>query len=151
MGYVRFVVQRVDEDSCRRRGLFVALGVLSDSGDLFDHERERYRDCLAWFDAHLARPRRFARARRSHPRAIAISWFKPGATEHIGRMRAMAAILDAHGMQHAVDMHEPKEGGVAPAAPLRNFSCTPGTGSRRQAGSAWAPAVAAGRRPKPLR
>ncbi len=98
MGYVRFVVQRVDEDSCRRRGLFVALGVLSDSGDLFDHERERYRDCLAWFDAHLARPRRFARARRSHPRAIAISWFKPGATEHIGRMRAMAAILDAHGI-----------------------------------------------------
>lgn len=98
MGYVRFVVQRVDEDSCRRRGLFVALGVLANSGDLFDHERERYRDCLGWFDVHLARPLRFARAKRSHPRAIAISWFKPGATEHIERMRAMAAIRDAHGM-----------------------------------------------------
>lgn len=96
MSFIRFVVQRIDEDSCRRGGLFVALGALAD--DLFDHERERYRETLGWFDVHLARPRRFARARRSHPRAIAISWFKPGASDHIERMRSMAAILDAHGM-----------------------------------------------------
>src|SRR5690242_2239664 len=89
MGFVRFVVQHIDEDSGRRSGLFVALGALSRSGALLGHECERYRESLDWFNVNLERPRRFARSRRNHPRAIALSWFKPGAIEHIERMRSM--------------------------------------------------------------
>jgi hypothetical protein len=29
---------------------------------------------------------------------VAISWFKPGAREHISKMRELAALLQAHGL-----------------------------------------------------
>ena len=57
---------------------------------------------LRWFNSHLAQPRRFSHLRHGFRRSshgdwvrepIAISWFKPDATVHLNRIRALVAIL----------------------------------------------------------
>jgi hypothetical protein len=72
MGYVRFVIQRNDCDSGQRQGLFQALSAL-----------ER-------LDELRSKP---------HAKRVALSWFKDTATEYIRRMRELADILHAHGIE----------------------------------------------------
>jgi hypothetical protein len=97
--FVRFVIQRNDEGSGRRQGLFQAMTDLEDSGALAAHEQERYEEIYEWFRKHLKKPRSFTRSTKPHAKKVALSWFKDGATDHIRNMRAIAAILDGHGIQ----------------------------------------------------
>jgi hypothetical protein len=61
-------------------------------------EETRLAEALRWFDAHLEKPDRFARSRRPHREAKAICWFKPGAAEHLARIREVQHILDSYGI-----------------------------------------------------
>jgi hypothetical protein len=99
MSYVRFVISENDEDSGRRQGLFQALSDLEDRGDLSHEEQQLFDQVYAWFRKHLRKPRSFTRSSKPHAKLVAISWFKDTATEHIRRMRALASILDSHGVQ----------------------------------------------------
>jgi hypothetical protein len=92
--FVRFVIQRNDEDSGRRQGLFQA-----------------YDDIYEWFRKNLRTPRSFTRSTKPHAKKVALSWFKDGATEHIRNMRAIAGILDTHGIQVEV-LHTERPGYV---------------------------------------
>jgi hypothetical protein len=96
--YLRFVVHCRDEDSGRRQGLFQALGAIYDSRKLSDGHRQEYERIRTWFGEHLERPDRFARSSKTHAKKVALSWFKHTAVEHIAGMRAMAQILEAHGV-----------------------------------------------------
>ena len=97
--FVRFVIQRNDQDSGRRQGLFQAMTDLEDAGLLAAHEQEQYDEIYEWFRKHLRKPRSFTRSTKPHAKKVALSWFKDGAAEHIRNMRAIVAILDAHGIQ----------------------------------------------------
>ena len=94
--YIRFVIQRTDRDSNQRQGFFQAMAEFEDKSELFDHEQELYKEIYKWFQKNLRRPRRFTRSSKPHAKKVAISWFKESATEHIRRMREIAAILEHH-------------------------------------------------------
>ena len=102
MAYLRFVVPDRDLDSGRKQGLFQVVAELLREGDLSAHERETLDEIGAWFHSHLERPETFSRSRRPHAKAVAISWFKDSAKEHIRRMYAVASILAVHGIRAEV-------------------------------------------------
>jgi hypothetical protein len=95
--YVRFVGDRIDQSSGRREGIFHLAGTLRDSDLLTGVDSERLAALRTWFDQNLKEPTRFARARRHHPKSVAISWFKAGAREHINRIREVQSILESYG------------------------------------------------------
>jgi hypothetical protein len=98
MTYVRFVTSVRDESSGFRQGLFQAIGTLQDRGDLLPHEAQLWAETRKWFDKNLAEPTSFARATRHHAKAVALSWFKDSAVQHIQRMRILAHLLEEHGV-----------------------------------------------------
>lgn len=97
--FVRFVIRAPDPASGHRQGLFQAMSDLNRSGALSVHEQLAWDELKEWFNRHLDRPDRLARASRAHARNAALRWFKSDATEHISRMRQIAAILEAHDRQ----------------------------------------------------
>lgn len=103
--YIRFVVHALDRDSGRRQGLFQALGRLKDRGALSPADEAAYEEVRLWFRAHLAVPGRFSRSRKPHAAAVALSWFRVTAHEHIERMRVMAALLERQGVLVEVIKH----------------------------------------------
>jgi hypothetical protein len=99
---VRFVTGEVDKDSEELRGVFQAAFRLRDDGKLFAYEEVRLREISAWFDSNLQKPTRLTSAKPPHyrKRNNAISWFRSSASEHIGKIRELLAILDAHHVRH---------------------------------------------------
>lgn len=93
--YVRFSVTAKDKVSGIGMGLFTAMGRLRDKEVLLEHEIELYESTLKWFAKNLTVPRALAGGNH-HNRPRAVSWFKDSATEHIGKMRRLAEILESH-------------------------------------------------------
>ncbi len=96
--YIRFVIDRLDEDSQQRQGIFQAVYDLRDSGNLPGYQMAALGRLSEWFDKNLEKPLRLRRSRKVHAQDKAISWFRPEAAEHIAKMREMAAILEEHGI-----------------------------------------------------
>lgn len=109
--FVRFVIHKNDEDSGRRQGLFQAMADLEEASLLEAHEQHLYDEIYEWFRKNLRKPRSFTRSTKPHAKKVALSWFKDGATEHISRMRTVASILDAHGIEVEV-LHTERPGYV---------------------------------------
>src|SRR5262245_46708726 len=108
MGYVRFVIDQRDAVSTKRQGLFQALGELRDRNLLDPRQVARHDAAYVWFRMNLRKPRRLARSRKRHATAVALSWFKDSALEHIRRMRELADILETHGVRvHMVTTERP--------------------------------------------
>lgn len=78
--------------------MFQALSEIHDGGRLAAHELAAYEEVRDWFRKHLPVPPTFSRSRKPSAKKVALSWFKPSASEHIARMRKMAAILEMHGV-----------------------------------------------------
>lgn len=104
---IRFTGDEADPDSGQDGGIFQVAGRASRSGLVAGADARRLRQLRAWFDVHLARPRRFSPFRDGWRRSasgfpvrtpIAISWFRPGARAHLERAAEMAAILRGHGL-----------------------------------------------------
>ncbi|MGJ7541907.1 hypothetical protein [Variovorax sp. LT1R16] len=100
--FIRFVFHKKDPDSGRRQGLFQALSDLESGGILVGDEQDRYREISDWFRKQLHKPSSFTRSSRPHAKKVALSWFKDTAVLHIGRMRELAQVLEAHDV--AVDV-----------------------------------------------
>lgn len=98
--YLRFAVERRDEDSGRGLGIFHAAGELRDHGSIEEWELVRLWELRDWFNANLEKPSRFTTAKPPFYRkqAKAIAWFKDSAREHIEHIREMIAILERHGI-----------------------------------------------------
>ena len=94
--FTRFVIHSNDIDSGRRQGLFQALGELETQGLLLEHEVERYYELRDWFRKNLRKPVSFTRSSKPHAKKVALSWFKDTATQHIGMMRGLVRVLEAH-------------------------------------------------------
>ena len=79
------------------RGIFTAMGILSDKQGVLEYENELYQATLKWFAKNLPVPKLLAGG-NYHNRPRAISWFKDSAEEHIKRMRELVQILESHGI-----------------------------------------------------
>jgi hypothetical protein len=88
--FLRFVITRIDDDSHKPQGLFIAARDLLDSGDLSLDERHQLQETLSWFNKNLPVPR-LKRA------SMAIFWFKSDAEECVKRMWDLANLLRTHG------------------------------------------------------
>jgi len=93
--FVRFVTAHNHPNSDEPRGLFSALYDLERQTALSPAELAWFHEQEAWFNAHLRKPDRLARSARPNATARALSWFRDTATEHITRMRALAALLQS--------------------------------------------------------
>jgi hypothetical protein len=72
---------------------------LRDHGELSAEEMAILSTIGGWLDAHLPKPERFSRKRNhSHRTPMAISWFKDSATQHVAKVREVAALLGARGI-----------------------------------------------------
>ncbi len=97
--YIRFVINRLDEDSGRRKGIFQVLYELRDDGELNPEEEALFQQTLDWFDENLDVPRSLARSNKYQAKKVAMSWFKDKANEHIRQMRVLASIIAVHGIE----------------------------------------------------
>ncbi len=98
--YLRFVVADIDEDSERALGVFHAVRYLRDAGKLYAYEQDQHDMVRWWFNENLGKPTRFTASKPPFYRKKnkAICWFKHTASEHLARVRELAAILDNHGV-----------------------------------------------------
>jgi hypothetical protein len=97
--YIRFVVNAVDLDSGRRVGLFHAARTLCEEGAVSAEEEIALLAIRDRFNENLEKPGAFARSKKPHAKAVAISWFKDSANTHISKMYKLRSILEAHGIQ----------------------------------------------------
>lgn len=90
---IRFATLASDPDSGHSSGILVVAHSLRDEGNLTSAEHEELRLLLAWFTQNLPVPKILANT--EHRRGI--SWFKPTATEAIGRMWELKRLMESHG------------------------------------------------------
>jgi hypothetical protein len=92
--YVRFVIGRKDEDSHVEQGIFQAVALAVEWGNITGADADELNELRHWFSENLERPTSFGRdaLRRG------ICWFKTGATEHIARIWEMVRILERNGI-----------------------------------------------------
>ena len=99
---LRFVLPHSHPDSGVEEGIFGAAYDLREGTLISTSDRLSLEGLLAWFSANLAIPQRFnsSKSKGYYRRKTAgISWLKPKATEHIAKMRTLAAILEKNGYQ----------------------------------------------------
>jgi hypothetical protein len=96
--YIRFVCFRLVDGQKSRLGVFQALDDARDSDLAPDWALGQLRDLRLWFNDNLDAPGRFSRGTRRGDGQQALSWFKGGAVEHIRKMFALKAALQACGI-----------------------------------------------------
>jgi putative lipoic acid-binding regulatory protein len=103
--YLRFVLQKTNDASGVREGLFPTAYALHREGHLPPEDLHEVAELLQWFERNLATPDRFNRTTsKGHYRrkTRGIAWLKPTASAHIDKMRQLVALLDRH--DHTVEM-----------------------------------------------
>src|SRR5262245_46477069 len=93
--FVRFVTLSRDEGSHCLEGVFQAAFRLRDRGRLGRDAARRFEGLRQWFNASLPVPTRFSRS-KGRP---AVCWFKAEATEHLGKIRELVALLEGQGVR----------------------------------------------------
>jgi hypothetical protein len=97
---LRFVLLRSHPDTGVDEGIFHAAYDLRDDALTSISDRRLLEDLLSWFEANLAEPARLNRTSSKgyyRRRTKGVSWLKSTATEHIAKMRELAAILEENG------------------------------------------------------
>ena len=92
--FIRFVVSERHTKSDQAQGIFGALCVLEEEGELLPHEKAWLGELESWFNEHLRVPSRFAWSSRPNAPGRAITWLKLSAVEHVSRMRELVAFLE---------------------------------------------------------
>jgi hypothetical protein len=96
--YIRFVIEKIDEDSGHRQGLFQAMSDLEEAGKLDQYEAQRYKEIYKWFAENLKKPNRLAKSRSPNAKSVALSWFKDTANDHLKHIWEVVGILESHGV-----------------------------------------------------
>ena len=98
--FLRFALLRSHPDTGVEEGIFGAAHDLRDSALTSVLDRKSLQDLLSWFEVNLAAPARFNRTSSKgyyRRRTKGVSWLKSTATDHIAKMRELAAILEENG------------------------------------------------------
>lgn len=94
--YLRFEIDKIDEDSGRNMGIFMAMEELQYDDMLYDYEKELADEIYKWFGRNLRVPTVQSSESNKYKKSGAISWFKSTAITHISKMRLYCSILEAH-------------------------------------------------------
>jgi hypothetical protein len=97
---LRFVLTRPHPDTSVKDGLFGPAYDLRRGDQISVADQKILEDLLTWFEANLAIPERFNRTKSKgyyRRKTAGISWLKPSASEHLAKMRALAAVLEKNG------------------------------------------------------
>jgi len=92
--YVRFVIDRKDEESHVEQGIFQAAAAALEWHNITGSDADELCELRAWFNQNLEKPTSFGR----DTLRLGICWFKTGATEHISRIWEMVRILERNGV-----------------------------------------------------
>jgi len=99
---LRFVLTRPHPDTGVKDGLFGAAYELRRGNQTSVADQKILEDLLTWFEANLAIPVRFNRSKSKgyyRRKTAGISWLKPTASQHLAKMRELAAVLEKNGYQ----------------------------------------------------
>src|SRR5437588_10724399 len=83
--YIRFVIDRKDEDSHVERGVFQAAARAKEQRTVTGYDLEQLNKLQEWFNSNLEKPGSFGRDKLR----LGICWFKTDAQEHIARIWEM--------------------------------------------------------------
>jgi hypothetical protein len=92
--YIRFVIDRKDEDSHVEQGIFQAVTRALEWHSITGCDAEQLNELGTWFGKNLEKPTSFGR----DTLRLGICWFKTDATEHISRIWEMVQILERNGV-----------------------------------------------------
>lgn len=92
--YIRFAVSRKDEDSHVGQGIFQAVALALEWGNISGSDADELNEIREWFSQNLERPTSFGRDKLR----LGICWFKTAASEHISRIWEMVRILERNGI-----------------------------------------------------
>ena len=92
--YVRFVIDRKDEDSHVEQGIFQAAALALEWQNITGSDADDLNELRAWFSKNLEKPTSFGRDKLR----FGICWFKAESTEHISRIWEMVRILERNGI-----------------------------------------------------
>ena len=96
--YVRFVVPSLGRQRWGLIGIIHAAFDLKDGGAFSYHEEALFDSINDWLETYLPIPFRLSRSRSERAAYNAICWFKPTAQTCIQKARALAALLEDHGL-----------------------------------------------------
>ena len=104
---IRFAGRELDANSGQPLGIFQLAADLANNGQLPTTDQRRLSALRAWFNAHLAQPRRFSHWKDGWRRSasgwkrqpIAISWFRSDASQCLKYAAAMADLLRTYGVE----------------------------------------------------
>ncbi|MGZ3749848.1 MAG: hypothetical protein ACXVIY_00780, partial [Mucilaginibacter sp.] len=94
--YIRFITQFINEDNEPETGIFHALRFVAEHSLTQDEDANQLKTLNKWFSVNLAKPDRFSNASRPHAEAIALSWYKDSAKEHIRLTYDIIALLEKY-------------------------------------------------------
>jgi len=93
--YIRFVVDRKDEDSHVGQGIFQAAVQALEWQLIKGSDADELNELRAWFNENLEKPNSFGRGKLS----LGICWFKTGSSDHISRIYEMVHVLERNGIR----------------------------------------------------
>ena len=97
--YIRFITHDLHPDTGRETGLLSAAYRLMRSDRVHEYEEKAIHEHIVWLEEHLPEPDRFTRTRNAyHKNTHGLSWLKPTAQDALKHLRALAAILEEHGI-----------------------------------------------------
>ena len=92
--YLRFVIDRKDEDSHVEQGIFQAAARALEWQGITGSDADELNELRAWFSENLGKPTSFGRDKLR----LGICWFKTESVEHISRIWEMVRILERNGI-----------------------------------------------------
>lgn len=92
--FVRFVIDRKDEDSHVAQGIFQAAARALEWQNIKGSDADRLNELRGWFSENLEKPNSFGRNKLR----LGICWFKASSTEHISRIYEMVQVLERNGI-----------------------------------------------------
>jgi hypothetical protein len=92
--YVRFVIDRKDEESHVGLGVFHAAAEALAWRHVTGNDADELYEIRAWFNENLEKPTSFGRGTLH----LGICWFKTGSVQHISRVYEMVRILERNGV-----------------------------------------------------
>ncbi len=104
---IRYAGKALDPHSGQPIGIFQVAGEVANNRRLPPGDQRRLATLRSWFSANLAQPRRFSPWKDGwrhssygwQRQPIAISWFRPEATQCLTYAEAMADVLRTHGLE----------------------------------------------------
>jgi hypothetical protein len=106
--FIRFVTDRIDEDTGKPLGVFSVAYDLLEEASLADFERSEIRETLNWFKSNLPIPGRFVRSRKPRREDKGMCWFKSTATESMRQIRYLVQLVAGQGVAvRALMMKQP--------------------------------------------